>query len=260
MELSLAATRADYDRDGFCIVPQVLDASEIPQARSVMDRVVHGDYATGVKPLAVSHLLQDDPTRLVKIDQPQVADPEITRMLERSDIGGIAAELTGADMIQCWAVQGLYKPPAGAERGNVGWHQDDDYWSRWWDGELFTCWLALSDVTADAGPMRFVRGSHHWGFLSSGNFWELDMDAGSKAFPVPGDAAWEEVPAILPAGGASFHHRRTIHGSGPNTSDGPRISYAVHLRTEQSKPMDLAPPDYMAQLADQDLCPVLFER
>jgi ectoine hydroxylase-related dioxygenase (phytanoyl-CoA dioxygenase family) len=225
-----------------------------------MDRVVNGDYATGVEPLGVSWHPGDDPTRLVKIDQPQQADHAITRMLEQSDIGRIAAELVGADLIQCWAVQLLYKPAAGTPTGNVGWHQDDDYWAGWWEGEVFTCWVALSDVTAESGPMRFVPGSHQWGFLKSGNFWELDLDGGAQAFPVPGDADWREVPAILPPGGASFHHRRTIHGSGPNTSATPRRSYAVHLRTERADPVDAAPPDYMAQLDDQDLCPVLFRR
>ena len=34
---------------------------------------------------------------------------------------------------------------------NIGWHQDRTYWQEWDDGsELFTAWIALSDVTAEA--------------------------------------------------------------------------------------------------------------
>ena len=51
--------------------------------------------------------------------------------------------------------------------------------------------------------------------------------AGHKVFP-------EEVAAVLPPGGVSFHHRLTVHGSGPNLAAGPRVSFAIHFRTEKS--------------------------
>ena len=51
--------------------------------------------------------------------------------------------------------------------------------------ELFTAWVALSDVTAEAGPMRFVRGSHGWGLLDDGGFYRQDLDDQRDAIPVP---------------------------------------------------------------------------
>ena len=255
----MTGVRSAYEEDGFCMVPEVVSQDLLPEACGVMDRVIGADYETGLPPLASNWHPGDDPMRLVKIDQPQVADHAITRFLEATRIGEIAADLVGADMVQCWAVQLLFKPGPGTSTGNVGWHQDDDYWHAWWEGEVFTCWLALSDVTAESGPMRFVSGSHDWGFLKSGNFFDPDMKNGQAAYPVPGDAGWDEVPAIMPPGGASFHHRRTIHGSGPNLSSSPRRSYAVHLRTERSVAL-AAPKEYLDQLDDQDMCPILFQR
>jgi len=252
--------RTQYERDGFCMTPNALDPARVPDACAVMDRVVHGEYATGVSPVGVNWRPGDDPSALVKIDQPQLSDQAISELLVESRIGEYAASLMNADMVQAWAVQLLLKPPAATGWGSVGWHQDDDYWHNWWDGEVFTCWLALSDVTAEAGPLRFVPRSHRWGYLASGNFFSPELGDGREKFPIPDGEAWQEVEAVPPAGGASFHHRRTIHGSGINTSSGPRRSYAVHLRTDRSTPLAGAPAPYRDHLDDPAVCPVLFER
>ena len=117
-------------------------------------------------------------------------------------------------------LQLLLKPPARSEGAatNIGWHQDRHYWQVWEEGsELFTAWIALSDVTPEAGPMRFVRGSHRWG-LQQSDFYGQDHEAQRRGIQVPTGHNWEEVPALLPPGGVSFHHNLTYHGSGPNQS------------------------------------------
>jgi len=142
----------------------------------------------------------------------------------------------------------------------VGWHQDKHYWP-YWEGEVFTAWVAVSDVRADCGPMRFVRGSNHWGYLEGGDFFGSDDERQRSKIPVPDGAEWVEVPAILPPGAVSFHHRLTLHASGPNTSDRPRRSFAIHLRTEKSKPifgMQEAADYYISHLDDPVMAPVLY--
>jgi ectoine hydroxylase-related dioxygenase (phytanoyl-CoA dioxygenase family) len=150
-------------------------------------------------------------------------------------------------------------PAASSTVANVGWHQDEDYWQGWWDGEVFTCWLALTDVDDDCGPVRFVRGSHRWGFLGAGNFFIPDLDASAERERVPAGQDWVEEAAVMPAGAASFHHRLTIHGSGPNTSGRPRRSYAVHLRTDRATPRPGLRDVYQDALDDPALSPVLYE-
>jgi ectoine hydroxylase-related dioxygenase (phytanoyl-CoA dioxygenase family) len=251
-----ADARRSFEETGFCLASSLLDAAQLPGAVAAMDRVIAGDYATGNKPLARNVEPTTDPLHLVKIDQPQISDPSISELFRTSGIGAFAAGLLNAQMIQVWAVQLLHKPPA-VEISNVGWHQDDDYWNEWWDGEVFTCWLALSDVGPDAGPLRFVPGSHRWGFLAAGNFFVQDLDS-LTGFALPEGATWAEEPVIIPAGSASFHHRRTIHGSGPNTSGGPRRSYAIHMRTERSTRLGNAPPEFTDYLSDPAIAPVIF--
>ena len=69
---------------------------------------------------------------------------------------------------------------------------------------------------------------------------------------------WEEVPALLPPGGVSFHHNLTYHGSGPNRTPEPRRSFALHLRTEHSRPVDDARKGLTQFIDDPAYCPVIY--
>jgi ectoine hydroxylase-related dioxygenase (phytanoyl-CoA dioxygenase family) len=258
--LDVDTARSQFEAEGFCFAPRLVDDAGVAALSEVCAAVMAGTYATGIEPHAANWKPGDDPSQLVKIDQPQRCDHRMSALLAASGIGAFAAGLMGASAVQVWAVQLLHKPPAadGRSHNTVGWHQDEDYWHDWWEGEVFTCWLALSDVTAESGPMRFVPRSHTWGFLASGNFYETDLSSQRDGIPVPPGEAWSEVPAILGPGEASFHHRRTVHGSGVNVAASPRRSLAIHLRTEKSAPVHLAPPGYTEDLANPDVCPVLF--
>ena len=67
-------------------------------------------------------------------------------------------------MAQVWWVQMLIKPPQdddGKVQANIGWHQDRNYWQLWEEGsELFTAWVAVSNMVTECGPMNFPHGSH----------------------------------------------------------------------------------------------------
>ncbi len=260
----MSGTRSAYERDGFVVGPRLIGEHLAEDAVAHMDAVLAGDYETGVAPHWRRWDPGDDELWLRKIDQPQLSDRTIQRVIADPAIGRLAAGLTDAETIQVWAVQLLHKPAGGGSSGNVGWHQDQQYWLRWWtpDSELFTCWLALGDVLEEAGALRFVRGSHRWGLLMTGDFYEQETHLQRGQIAVPSGEVWEEVPAVLPMGAASFHHRLTFHGSGPNRSAAPRRSLAVHLRTERSELADLTrlPADqasYMAYLDDEAVCPVI---
>ena len=43
------------------------------------------------------------------------------------------------------------------------------------------------------------------------------------------------VPVPVPAGGAVFHHSRTLHSSGPNTTDKPRRAWANEWQLAPAK-------------------------
>ncbi|HEY8668773.1 MAG TPA: phytanoyl-CoA dioxygenase family protein [Tepidisphaeraceae bacterium] len=255
--------RKQFERDGFFFSPPLLPAELVDRAVRHINKVMACKYETGV-PVAGRHWNPgEDPFKIRKIDEPQRADRTILEVIGHPEIGKWAAKLTGAKMVQAWACQLLYKPAGGKEAGSIGWHQDQQYWD-YWDGEVFTAWIALSDVTADAGPMRFVRGSNHWGLRISatdgdfGNtFFNADHEAVRQRMQ-PKGKKWEEVPAILPPGAVSFHHRYTIHGSSANRSGRPRISLAVHLRTEKTRMTRDKPDLFQSSLENPAFNPVLY--
>lgn len=259
-EADPAVLRSQFEADGFCFTPPILPAELVARVIPRMDAVIEGEYETGVAPHARRWNPGDPPEKLRKIDQPHLSDRTIFELISHPAIGRWAAAITGARRVQVWAVQLLLKPPGGSELGNIGWHQDMQHWKGWWRGEVFTAWVALGEISPECGPMSFVRGSHRWGLNEAKSFF-LDPDhaAQQEAIPRPEGAVWEEAPALLSAGGVSFHHALIYHGSRPNRSDRPRRSFAVHLRTEQSWPMDTASIYYNANLDEPGVCPVIYD-
>ena len=164
-----------FNADGFLInAERRLPEGLVRRAGEGMMAVRRGEYDTG-RPPEKSPWKPGDPEHLLcKIEQPQFANRAIHELVSHPLLGQLAAEAIGATMVQVWWVQLLYKPPTPTNQKsgtNVGWHQDRSYWGAWEaDSELFTAWIAISDVTADAGPMLFVPGSHKWGFSPNSDF------------------------------------------------------------------------------------------
>jgi hypothetical protein len=257
------AAAEKFDRDGYFISPGPLIPEELlARVRPRIDAVYAGEYETGIAPVGNPPPGKEPPTSLVKIDNAHRSDRTIHELVSHPAIGRWAAALTGAKMVQVFAVQMLIKPPGSAGNGNVGWHQDYEYWEGGLVGELFTAWVAISDVTAESGPMRFVRGSNHWGLLKAGDFFGKNLDAiKQRMMEKNGSDAWQEAAAVMPPGGVSFHHRLNVHGSGPNVAAGPRVSFAIHLRTEKSGLRDgvkWQDVGYLNDFADLHGCPVIY--
>ena len=250
---------AQFARDGFFIGPPVVPSELIQRVIPHIESVLTGKYETGREPIRRWNP-GDSPTRIRKINDAHVSDRTIFEFVTHPEIGRWAAAITGARMVQIWASQLLYKPPGGDIAGQVGWHQDFMYWKETWEAasELFTAWVAVSDVKLESGPMCFVPGSHRWGYLNAGDFFNSDRDRTRDQIQVPRGETWREVPAILPPGALSFHQRLTYHASGRNVSPSPRISFALHLRTEKSAPVAGCTDHYITNLGDPQAAPIIY--
>lgn len=255
-----------YSEDGFYLHPvPVIPADVVNAAIHGMDEVREGRYDTGTPPQPSRWNPGDDPNlKMGKVEMPQIANQSIMDLMMVPALGELVAEVTGAKAVQIWWVQLLYKPTALPNSKNspgIGWHQDRNYWQVWEDdSELFTAWVALSDVTADSGPMNFVRGSHRWGYIDGQSDFQQEADQAALQAQIRETTgqAWEEVTAILPPGGVSIHHNLTYHGSGSNTSGYPRRSFAIHMRTEKSNPRNGLRQGLSQFIDNLDYCPVIY--
>ncbi len=231
-----------FATDGFLIVKQLITADE---AAALMDdydgltsgRIRHATWngrhgtsgALGMRQIPF-------PSRVLEHWQDHVY---------RQRALAIARELLG-DGIDYLFDQIFMKPPrCGVE---VPWHQDAAYWGD--VGSGLTCWLALSDVTRAHGCMEFVPGSHLRGVLPHAKAalqdeYEANPEMARNHLVAEGVDAQAAVCVPLEAGDATFHHYKTLHHSGGNTTDSTRRGLATHLSLPSPRIVR-----HMARLAD----------
>lgn len=230
--LPTGADTAFFQEHGYWIGPRVLDDDRLERLRDAMERVYQGEFETGHAPWSSSWKPGDDPSGLRKTDNSFWANLTLRALATDPTIGAMAARLAGVSEIRLWHDQLLHKPGAGRAAAKsqsiIGWHQDRHYWQNTQD-TLLTAWVPFDDVDLENGGMSFVPGSHRWGLLEESDFFAKDNDELAAKIEKATGKTFHRVPVILRAGQVSFHHCLTIHGSGPNYTDRPRRSLAIHL-------------------------------
>ena len=109
----------------------------------------------------------------------------------------------------------------------VSMHQDLTYWGLGATDNLVTAWIALSEVNQESGCMQFVAGSHNHQILPhEDTFSENNLLSRGQEIQVEVKEE-EKTDIVLAPGQVSLHHGRTIHGSGPNSSDDRRIGFVI---------------------------------
>ena len=210
---------AAFERDGFLIVEEGLvpeDALELLRERFL--RLFDGQYETGIKPDEVNWVPGRDPEdRTRQICNGWRADSTIAAQVLSERTGRLCAQLMGYRGVRLLQDNVLWKPP-GAKA--IGFHQDASYADYLVPAEMTTCWISLHETTAGAGPLEFVRGSSHWPRTppQRAQFHAPDDWLAPARAAAPEGAELEIVPVVVKAGGGSFHHGRTWHGSSPNTN------------------------------------------
>jgi ectoine hydroxylase-related dioxygenase (phytanoyl-CoA dioxygenase family) len=123
--------------------------------------------------------------------------------------GTIAAQLLGAEQgaLRGWG-HTIRKPARVGEA--LPWHQDEAYWDPAFDYRALGCWLTLDPATPENGCLRFVPGSQTGGVRVHRHIGDDPSIHGPVTDDVDDGAA---VAVPLPAGGAIFHHCRTLHSS-----------------------------------------------
>ena len=227
IELS-TANRQQFDDDGFLVVDELIDPAALPNLHEAFERVFRGDFETGVRPDEVNWQEgESDPDRARQICNGWKASRDIARVVLDESLGKAIATLTGWSGVRIMIDNVVWKPPATTA---FNFHQDNAFLSWFTPGEIFTCWIALDDTRAEGGTLEFVRGSHRWNLREpEGEFhapedYRASMQKAAEQEGVEPNIAYVEVKA----GGGSFHHGRTWHGSGANRSPHPRRSLVLH--------------------------------
>jgi ectoine hydroxylase-related dioxygenase (phytanoyl-CoA dioxygenase family) len=279
MQLALLPSERDvqfYEEHGWWISPPILTEEEMEEARFGADRYYSGerdavlllDVGTDWNETRGNVLRQNDYVSL------QIE--ELWRLVHHPLIAASAARLARTPDVRLFHDQLIFKPPqVRPSDSNVGWHTDIAYWKTCSSRNMITAWVPFQPVTDDMGPMLVMDRSHRWaGNDKLESFHETDHRRIEERIQRQGSVA-EPVPIVLGPGQVSFHHCRTIHGSGPNTSNRPRAALAVHLQDHTNRYLPttdengnrlshlndflcradgMGNPDY----SDPEICPVLW--
>jgi phytanoyl-CoA hydroxylase len=204
-----------YQRDGFVVVQDLLDAPMRKRMKQVLGQLVDQSRTvsshTEVYDLEPSHSAAEPRVRRIK--KPHLVDAVFKAFIEQPSVLAVMSALLGPSGVRLLNSKLNLK---AAEFGSpVEWHQDWAFYPHTND-DVLAVGLMLDDTSEVNGPLLVVPGSHRgptFDHHDAQGFFCGAMDAKRDGI----DAA-RAVALTGPAGSVSFHHARLVHGSAQNRS------------------------------------------
>jgi phytanoyl-CoA hydroxylase len=220
---------AQFDRDGFVVVPDVFDAATVA---GIVDEI--DGFEAGVE----AFLRAEDGERFSIAEAGAITftthlvtrSPRLAAFARHPFFTGACADLVGPDVNLYWD-QAVYKKPEKPRR--FPWHQDNGY-AYVEPQQYLTCWVALTDATADNGCPQVAPGLHRRGTLRHRYVDPLGWECLTGY-----DAA---VTAEVGAGGVVVFSSLTPHLTGPNLTDGVRKAYILQYAPAGAAVLQGDPP------------------
>jgi phytanoyl-CoA hydroxylase len=222
----------DYQRDGFLVLPNFIDADLLAEARGETAAICRGDRGAidGVVPAAPQERDEDVLRRYLCIHFPHKVSGA-ARDLARSPIA--VRVLTGVIGPNVKMMQSMLFIKAEGKPGQA-WHQDETHIPTR-DRSLTAVWIALDDATVENGCLWVIPGSHRAGVLYP------DRDQDDPRFDCTREAYGfdyrdeDAVPVELPAGARVVFDGHLLHRSLPNTGrHGMRRALVNHYMSAES--------------------------
>ena len=209
-----------FRREGYLAIEDVLTAGEVEELQRVTDEFVERSRAVADNDdtfdLEPGHRPESPSLRRLK--HPVDKHPVYARYARHERILDIVECVLGPDLRYHNNKLNMKNPGNGAA---VEWHQDWAFYPHTND-DLLEVGMALTDVTAENGPLMVIPGSHR------GKTWNHHQDGcfvGGITDPTFRPAG--AVPVTVKAGGITLHHVRLLHGSAPNRSNKPRRMFFI---------------------------------
>jgi len=233
MKVDLTLTDADtvreYEQNGACVVRNVLSPEWIARMGEATDRIL-----ANPGPGSMEYTPAGKTGRYYGDFFIWRRDPDFNEFMRASVLPRLAAEFMQAEEIRLFYDQLLVKEPQTEEHTPL--HQDLPYWPIR-GSQIISIWVGFDPVTAEAGAVQYLKGSHRWGkfyapatFGSTSNFANIYREAGLEEMPDPQFLissnellCWDLAP-----GDVILHHALTLHYSPGNlTATGRRRGLAL---------------------------------
>lgn len=226
--------KKQYDKDGYYFPIQAISSDQALHYRNQLEAAEKSVADDSAK----KKLMQLQPAAVLYF-----AD-EIARL---PSIVNPVTEILGENVL-LWNATFFIKEPQSPSF--ISWHQDLKYWGLD-DSHEVTAWLALSDVTAETGCMKFVAGSQKLDMVEHVDTFEKD-NLLSRGQEIAVDVNEKDAVYVeLKPGEMSLHHGKLFHGSSPNTTNDRRIGLALrYITTNMQQSADVKP--YAKLVAGED--------
>lgn len=232
MKNEFEALKTDFDRDGFVIVPNLLDAAALDKLREELEKIT-GDV-TAVEPKLAGKLFFEhqhvtnnpqwyegvltpencgDSVR--QIDDLPLFDPAFADLICHPPLLDVLEALfdsTEFSFNMMIARPKVARVGNGISDGNF--HRDTPF-EDFTEANTVVSLLCLDEMTGENGGTQFVRGSHKISEDEARKEIWREVDRG-KFSPE------EIVTASCPAGSGIFFDTKVLHAAGHNRSDFPR--------------------------------------
>ncbi|MCP5027117.1 MAG: phytanoyl-CoA dioxygenase family protein [Actinomycetia bacterium] len=208
--------RVAYERDGYVLLPGLLDPEWIERLRAASDHFVGESrkITSSDARLDVEADHTADHPRLRRLTSPVDNHPVFEEFSLRGPVADIAVDLLG-NPARYHHSKLNYKWSGGGQA--VEWHQDIQYWPHS-DFSPLTIGVYIDDVDDTMGPMGILPGSHRgelYDLYDDGDRWTGSMTDEALAGLDLDAVDWLQGPA----GSVTVHNACAVHGSPPNNSD-----------------------------------------
>jgi len=208
--MSFELEKQSYDQQGFVIVRRLLGDADFAELRENLDRYVH----EVVPNLPDADAFYHDRARPETLKQLQRmgCDPFFRDYVRHPKWMALAQALV-SEPANSDQAEWFNKPPG---TNHVTPPHQDNYYFCLVPSNVVTIWMALDDVDAENGCLRYVSGSHQRGYRTHAKSKILGFSQGIIDY-TPDDFT-REVAILLQPGDVVAHHGMTIHRADANIS------------------------------------------
>ena len=215
-----------FAANGYLVVERITTAEELAWLKELYEHIFDPEHAddVGAPVDRTNGPGENEPVGVSQAFFPEINYPVLLETTFNRNARRYAAALLGVDIarVSSWSHM-IRKLPGGRE---APWHQDEAFWEPELRYHALGCWLPLHEVTEEMGAMQFIPGSHKEGVR---HHTPKNGEVALHVLAADDVDASRAVSCPLPAGGATFHHCRTLHYTAPNTTSAPRLAFPTEF-------------------------------
>ena len=211
--------KKSFNEDGFVVVRDLFDSSEIKFYREVIKEAIKERKHFDERVLKDRSDYEQSFTQCQNLWEDYI---DIRKLTFDQRVCKIASKLLDTEAIRLWHDQALLKESGGRETDP---HHDQPYWPIK-ETKTITAWIPLCDIDETNGQLGFYSGSHKIKDKKFINIFSGKVDENN--FLETANVSPDQISyQVMKEGDVSFHHGLTFHRAKSNISNYDRIVHTA---------------------------------